>query len=106
MEIRKLNALDLMKVVTIFGKVGANLKLSEEMSNTQLGVHFISVACQYAEKEVSELLASLVGMSMAEFQKQDIDFPLDVIEQLAEQEDLRSFFTRVGNLTKKLSKKQ
>jgi hypothetical protein len=106
MEIRKLNALDLMNVVTILGKVGTNLKLSDDMSNTQLGIQFISVACQYAQKEVSELLASLAGMSMEEFQQQDIDFPLDVIEQLAEQEDLKSFFMRAGNLMKKLSKKQ
>jgi uncharacterized protein YutE (UPF0331/DUF86 family) len=106
MELRKLNALDLMKVVTIFGKVGANLKFSDEMSNTQLGIHFISVACQYAEKEVTELLASLAKMSVEDFGKQPIDFPIEVIESLAEKEDLKSFFTRVGNLTKKLSKKQ
>ena len=106
MELRKLNALDLMKVVTIFGKVGANLKLSEEMSNTQLGINFIATACQYAEKEVSEFLASIANMTIDEFGKQDIDFPLLVIEELAEKEDLKSFFMRAGNLMKKITKKQ
>lgn len=106
MELRKLNALDLMKVVTIFGKVGANLKLSEEMNNTQLGIHFISIACQYAEQEVSELLASVAQMTIVEFGEQPIDFPLQVIEQLAEKEDLKSFFMRAGNLMKKVTKKQ
>lgn len=102
---RKLNTSDLMTVVSIFGKVGSNLKTSEDMTNAQIGIHFVSVAAQYAEEDITKLLASISEMSIEQFRKQPIDFPITVIEELAEQEDLKAFFNRVKGLTEKLYKK-
>lgn len=102
---RKLNVSDLMKVVKIFGKVGTNLKMNQEMSNSEVGIQFMATAAQYAEDDLTELLASVSEMSVEEFRKQPIDFPIGVIEELAEQEDLKTFFTRAKALTEKLFKK-
>jgi len=104
-SIRNLNASDLMAVVTIFGKVGSNLNMQEGMTNAAMGIQFVSTACQYAEQDMTELLASISQMTVEEFKKMPIDFPLEIIEQLAEKEDLKAFFTRVKALTEKLFKK-
>lgn len=102
---RNLNTSDLMTAVAIFGKVGTNLKTTEDMSNAQIGIHFLSIAAQFAEEDITKLLASISEMSIEEFRKQPIDYPITVIEELAEQEDLKSFFNRVKALTEKLYKK-
>lgn len=102
---RKLNVSDLTKVVKILGKVGTNLNLSQEMSNAEIGLNFISTAAQYADEDLTSLLASIAEMPVEEFKKMPIDYPLEVIEELAETEDLKTFFTRAKALTGKLFKK-
>jgi hypothetical protein len=94
-----------MTVVTIFGKVGTQLKTDENMTNAQVGVQFLATAAQFAEQDLTKLLASVSEMSIEEFKAMPIDYPLEVIEYLAEQEDLQTFFKRVKGLTEKLFKK-
>ena len=107
---RELNTKDLMKAVGIAGKISRNakdafrLKEGEEMSSLGVGMTFFGVAMEYAETDFKELLASIAEMTVEEFDKQPFDFPIEVIEHLAETEDLQGFLLRVGNLTKKLSK--
>lgn len=107
---RKLNTADLMKAVSIAGKISFKakdsfrLKEGEEVSSLGVGMTFFGVAMEYAESEFKELLASIAEMSVEEFDKQPFDFPIEVIEHLAETEDLQGFLQRVGNLTKRLSK--
>ena len=102
---RKLNTSDLMTVVSIFGKVGTQLKTTEDMTNAQVGIQFLATAAQYAEEDLTKLLASVSEMEIEEFKNMPIDYPLEVIEQLAENEDLQTFFKRVKGLTEKLFKK-
>jgi hypothetical protein len=102
---RKLNTSDLMTVVSIFGKVGTQLKTDENMTNAQVGIQFMATAAQYAEDDLTKLLASVSEMSIEEFKKMPIDYPLEVIEYLSEEEDLQTFFKRVKGLTEKLFKK-
>lgn len=102
---RKLNTNDLMTVVGILGKVGANIKTSEGMTNAQVGLQFLSTAAQYAEQDLTRLLANVSEMTIEEFKEMPIDYPIEVIEWLAENEDLASFFKRVKGLTEKLFQK-
>lgn len=102
---RKLNTNDLMTVVGILGKVGANLKARDGMTNAEIGLQFLATAAQYAEQDLTRLLASVSEMDIEEFRKMPIDYPLEVIEWLAENEDLTSFFKRVKGLTEKLFQK-
>jgi hypothetical protein len=102
---RKLNTSDLMTVVAIFGKVGTQLKTEEGMTNAQVGIQFLATAAQYAEEDLTKLLASVSEMEVEEFKNMPIDYPIEVIEHLAENEDLQTFFTRVKGLTEKVFKK-
>ena len=94
-----------MTVVGILGKVGANLKTADNMTNAQVGLQFLSTAAQYAEQDLTRLLANVAEMEIEEFKAMPIDYPLEVIEWLAENEDLTGFFERVKGLTGKLFKK-
>lgn len=99
-----------MKAVAIAGKISYKskdaFKLSqgEEMTSLGVGMTFFGVAMEHAESDFKSLLASIAEMPVEEFDKQPFDFPLQVIEHLAETEDLPAFLQRVGNLTKKLFK--
>ena len=108
---RNLNTADLLKTVTIAGKIGFKakdafkVKEGEEVSSLGIGMTFFSVAMEYAEKDLKELLASIAEMSVEEFDKMPFDYSLEVIEHIAETEDLAGFLQRVTHLTRKLSKK-
>lgn len=103
---RKLNTLDLIKASTLLGKIGKNIEIPEGASNVQIGIILFSNVMQHAETDFKTWLADIAGMSVEEFEKQPFDFPLEVIEQIAEQEDLNAFLQRVRGLMSKLSKKQ
>ena len=108
---RALNTSDLMKAVAIAGKIGLKAKDSlktqegEQMSSLAIGMTFFSVAAEHAEKDLKAFLAGIAEMSIEEFDKQPFDFPIAVIEHLAETEDLQGFLQRVTTLMKKLSRK-
>ena len=108
---RNLNTSDLMKCVTIAGKIGAEAKGAlttkegEELSSTGVGMAFFSTAMKYADKEFTELLADIAEMNVEEFKKQSFDFPICMLEEIAEKEDFQSFLQRVTTLTRKLFKK-
>lgn len=108
---RALNTADLMKAVTIAGKISHKIKdqlnteESEKLSSLQIGMAVIGAAMQYAETEFTELLASIAEMNIEEFKKQPFDYPIQVIEELAEKEDLADFLQRVTSLRKRLSKR-
>lgn len=108
---RPLNTMDTMKCVSIAGKIGIKAKelltrqAGQELTSLEIGLSFFSVAMQYAESDFKELLASIAEMSIEEFEQQPFDYPLTVLEHLAETEDLQSFFQRVQTLARKISKK-
>jgi hypothetical protein len=97
-----------MKCVAIAGKIGFKakealvVKQGEELNSIQVGLAFFSVAMQYAETDFKELLASIAEMSVEEFEQQPFDFPITILEHLAETEDLKSFLERVQTLAKKV----
>jgi hypothetical protein len=102
---RKLNTLDLLKCATILGKMSNKVVIDETMNKVQVGMTFFSTAMSHAETDIKELMASIAEMTVEEFEKQPITFPLDVIEYLIDEEDMQLFLQRVSNLAKKVSKK-
>lgn len=102
---RKLNTLDLIKASTLLGKIGKNIEIPEGASNAQVGVILFSNIMQHAETDFKTWLADIAGMSVEEFEQMPFDYPLEVIEQIAEQEDLNGFLQRVKGLQSKLAKK-
>jgi hypothetical protein len=97
---RKLNAGDLMKMVSLFGKIGSEVKLkSEDMKDTSaMGIRIFTTALQYAENEISEFLASIAEMDLPTFHQQGFDYPLEVIEQIVKGEDFSHFLQRLKAL--------
>jgi hypothetical protein len=102
---RRLSTSDLIKTASLLGKIGREVKLAPDMSNAEIGLVMFSAVATKADAELKELLAGIAEMTIEEFEKQPFDYPLELIEQLAEQEDLSRFFTRVKALQAKLSSK-
>lgn len=105
---RELNTLDTLKVATIIGKMGLDASdvIKEGMTDQQIGIVFFTSALRYAEKDIRDLLASIAEMTPEEFDVQPFDFPLDLIEELTEKEDLKSFLQKAQKLAQKMQKKQ
>jgi hypothetical protein len=101
---RRLNTSDLIKTATLLGKIGKQVQITEEMSTAQIGITLFSTVMQYAESDLKSLLAGIAEMDVEEFEQMPFDYPLEVIEQLAETEDLNRFFDRVKTLQRKLSR--
>lgn len=109
---RNLNTDDFFKTVEILGKVGQyanNIfdKRSEtgEISSAQVAMTFFSMAMQHASKDFKELLASIAEMSIEDFNAQPFSYPLEVVEAIAETEDIKSFLQRASNFSKTILKK-
>lgn len=105
MEIRKLNAGDLHKLLEIAGKLASDslieiMRSEQKVNEIQAGFAFVSAALKYANKDIKELLCSLAGLKLTEYEQQAFDFPIQVIEKVAEQEDINKVFLRVKGLMK------
>lgn len=107
MEIRNLQTSDFFKVATIISKITAEAMkdiVGGTQDTAQVGAAFISSAFKHAETDVKIWLASLIGKTPAEFDEMPFDTPLEIIEVLAERENLKSFFLRAKGLAGKVSK--
>lgn len=74
-------------------------KIDEQL----FGIIIIEAAMKHAEHDFKELLASVVEMTVEEFEKEPFDAPIEILGVVAEQEDLKDFFTKVQGLMKKFS---
>jgi hypothetical protein len=101
---RKLNTLDLIKGSAILGKIGKNIDVPEGAGNAQVGIAIFSAVMQHAETDFKAWLADIAEMTTEEFEKMPFDYPLELLENLAEQEDLSRFFERVKKLMGKMKK--
>ncbi len=100
--IRRLGIADTFAIARILG-VGIKQMGALGMSslNEHSAVLAIVAAIPYAEDEILDLLADIVGVDGADIRNPDI-FPIDaivdIIGVLAEHQDLKAFFTRLQNL--------
>ena len=102
--IRRLGIADTFAIARILG-VGIKQMGALGMSslNEHSAVLAIVAAIPYAEDEILDLLADIVGVDGADIRNPDI-FPIDaivdIIGVLAEHQDLKAFFTRLQALAK------
>jgi hypothetical protein len=103
MQVRKLKAIDVFRVAKILSKMSKSAiqELKEETNELQMSYIFMTSALEQAENELLSFFADLVEMETEEFEELGVDAPIDVIEQLAEKEDLKNFLQRVRALMKK-----
>jgi len=108
MEVRKLTAKDVFTVASILGKCGQEatkiMGSLDSKNESAIGLTFISIALQYAEKDIKEWLCSLVGKTSDEFDNLPLDAPLEIVEKLFEQEDIPRFFERARGLFQKIQR--
>lgn len=102
--IRRLGIADTFAIARILG-VGIKQMGALGMSslNEHSAVLAIVAAIPYAEDEILDLLADLIGVEGADIRNPDL-FPLGseiaIIEALAKHQDLQAFFTRLQALAK------
>ena len=84
------------------------IKITEqdESKFLTLAITVFTALFKYAGDKIKPIFANLVGMTVEEFDKQPYDLLMDIIEKLAEQEDLPGFFTRAFQLGQKLFTKK
>jgi len=115
MEIRKLEVRDLFTVARMLSKVagGVRSQLAEAMGEKkgkkkvnpmELGMAMFSTLFVESEQDMKEWLASLIGKEVEEFNVMPAVVVLDLIEGLAQQDDIRDFFMRASSLSANLSK--
>jgi hypothetical protein len=100
MDVRRLEAKDFFSIASILGKIGKDTfsKLEEELTESQMGLLFITNALKYAETEFKQLFASLTNTKPEDFDHLEFEAPIEVLEKIAEQEDLKKVFLRLKNL--------
>ena len=83
------------------------IKKQKADADMERGMILFDIAMEHAETDLQKLFADLADMTLDEYQQADFDLTLEIIEQLADKEDLASFFQRAANFAKKfLPKKQ
>ena len=109
-EVRPLIFDDLFAVAKIIAKAtGEGMKALaniQDAGEMEVGMAIVTVGVAHAEKETKAWLADLVGITPEELGKMPMTTAIDIVEQLAEQEDIRTFFTRANALAKKLAGKK
>lgn len=107
MEVRRLKTKDFFTVATMLSKMAGDAMhgMADAANNSaQVGATFISSALKYAESDLKAWLSDLVGIKPDEFDELPFDAPLEIVEQLADKENLVNFFLRVKGLRDKITK--
>lgn len=114
MRIRKLTTLDVIKVanllkddILVLAQKAKEHKVSDG-DYTKFGVEIVSMLLEKIEKGESELFkwfVSLTEMSYEEFLNAPPSAILDLIEQLATNEELKDFFVKAQRLAQRLGNK-
>ena len=107
-QVRRLATKDLFTMTKILSKISGDVRdglkdLQIRKIDQQLfGIIVVEAAMKHAESDMKHLLADLIGKKVEEFEQEPFDAPITIIDIVAEQEDLKSFFTKAQGLTKKL----
>lgn len=99
--IRRLNTRDVFKVAAILSKVYRPGVKYTEGQESNFAATLLS-AMPLAENDLVSLLASVINVSVSEFDELPPEAIFDVIEGLAESQDLQRFFNRVKEVMSKM----
>lgn len=100
--IRRLNTRDVFKVAGILGKVYRPGMTYAEGNEASFAATLMS-AIPVAEESIITFLASILNLTVEEFDNLPPDALFDVIEGLAKSEDLKRFFDKVKGLMGRLN---
>jgi hypothetical protein len=99
--IRRLSVIDVIKVASILGKV---YKQSGGENIQEQSFSFLLLsALPTMEKDIVEFLASVINVTTEEFAQLPPESLIDIIEALAESEDLKRFFDKVKAVMAKMN---
>lgn len=110
-KVRRLNTSDLFTMTKIMSKISGDVR--EALKGLQIGaidsqlfgIIVIEAAMKHAETDLKTLLADVIAMETEEFENLPFDAPIDILGIVAEQENLKDFFTKAQGLMKKFSSK-
>lgn len=104
-KIRELNVKDVFAVARMLGKItkGARQELASALKGkkvdpTELGMVLFQSVFTEAEEDLKSWIADLIGKEVTEFETMPAVAVLDIIEELAKQEDIKDFFARASSL--------
>jgi len=112
-KIRPLQIKDVFAVARMLGKITKSAR--EELASaikdakadrTELGIAMIQSIFTAAEEDLKSWLADLVGKDKAEFEAMPANAVLDIVEKLAEQEDIKDFFAKASQLASRFISKK
>lgn len=102
---RPLKTPDIFKMSKILKAMklrASDINIKEGMTQTEAGIAIILAGLEnlhLAEKEISEFMGSLVGLSEEEFNELPIEETLKIIAMFKEQKGIINFLESAGKLT-------
>lgn len=108
MQIRKLKTKDLLIIAEILaGSLKETKKdITKETNAQQLGISVFSSILEKAnDKKTKEFLSSLINVTVKEFEEMEMITTLNIIEELKNSEEVKSFFSKLSSLYNSTGKK-
>lgn len=105
-NMRPLKTTDVFRMSKILKKLDVKtneIEITKEMTEIQVGISIILKGLEnlyLAEKEVSDFLADLVGITTEQFSELPIEDTLQIITLFKDQKGIASFLKSAGKLTK------
>ena len=108
-KVRDLNIKDVFAVARMLGKITKSAraeivlaigskKAKKKASATELGMIIMQNLCVEAEEDLKAWLADMVGQPVEEFEKLPPRVLIEIVKQLAAQEDMKDFLSQVSQL--------
>ena len=104
-KLRRLGITDIFKLGRILavGAAGMGKEIGKLELNPGVLAGLLIVSFPYAENQCLEFLASIIGVKAEDLKNPElfpVDSILDILKVLAEHEDVKAFFTKLGALLK------
>ena len=104
-KIRRLGVTDIFKLGRILavGAAGIGKEIGKLEMNPGVLAGLLIVSFPYAENQCLEFIASIIGVKVEDLKNPElfpVDSILDILKVLAEHEDVKAFFTKLGALLK------
>lgn len=104
-KIRRLGISDVFKLGRILavGAAGLGKEIGKLELNAEVLIGLLVVSFPYAENQCMEFIASIVDVKIEDLKNPElfpVDSILDILKALAEHEDVKAFFTKLGSLLK------
>jgi len=104
-KVRRLGVSDVFKLGRILavGAAGIGKEIGKLEMNPGVLAGLLIVSFPYAEDQCIEFIASIIGVKVEDLKDPElfpVDSILDILKVLAEHEDVKAFFTKLGALLK------